>query len=358
MTDTFRKELTQPAELAHCPSRVMALDVRAWSIWLVILLAVALLNRNPFYQGLIAFWILITWPAGKSSTGFGLRGVAVFTAIALTFSTLFNALTVHTGETVLFSIPGELPLVSGNITLEAASYGASSGLTISLIILIVARFSMAVDYASLLRRVPAIFFELGLIVSIGFTLVPAMVRAWHDIRQSQALRGHQVSGVRDLPPLLVPLFVSGLERALSLAEAMEARGYARRGVRTIPTVVSLSMVMALLLALSLVLTNTFLGLEGPLFLGGLVLAGFLFWLAFRHLQQNSPRSSYRHGTWTWRENLTCLAILIFLGAFLLADGMLLSFSPYPRLDWPAFEPWLALATLGPAVPLLMSPAHD
>ena len=54
-------------------------------------------------------------------------------------------------------------------------------------------------------------------------LAAAGIRVEHDqrneklgyrIREAQAVRGHRVQGIRDWLPIVVPLLVSGLERAM------------------------------------------------------------------------------------------------------------------------------------------------
>ncbi len=330
------------------------LDVRAWAIWLAVLLLVAFMTRNPWYQALIGLWIVLTWPPVQPQ-GLSLKGVLWFGAIAVTFGMLFNALTVHVGETVILTIPGDIPLLSGHVTLEAAAFGASNGLTIALIVLIFARFSAAIDYGSILRFLPAALFEMGLIVSISFTLLPNMRRAWRDIQQTQALRGHRVRGLRDLPPLIVPLVVSGLERALVLAEAMEARGYARQHDRSAHILSRLLLNISLLGILALVVLNTFWDMERLLFIGGLAFSSGC--LIFGLRTGRHTRTHFRQGHWSWNESVVTAGIILILVAFLLAAPRDLNFSPYPRLEWPTFNPWLGIATIGVVLPGLLS-HHD
>ena len=70
-----------------------------------------------------------------------------------------------------------------------------------------------------------------LAVALATRLVPVLERDARDLRI--ALRGRQV----ELGPvrLLSPLLAGSLERGLSLAEAMEARGYGRPGRTRSPT---------------------------------------------------------------------------------------------------------------------------
>src|SRR5205823_6608529 len=63
-----------------------------------------------------------------------------------------------------------------------------------------------------------------LVVSIAFAFVPGMIRTVRDVRDAQRLRGER--GLRRLAPsLAVPVLGLSLERALLLAESMDARGY-------------------------------------------------------------------------------------------------------------------------------------
>ena len=72
---------------------------------------------------------------------------------------------------------------------------------------------------------PRAFYDLGVVVLIALTYVPQTMQQWQRIREAQAIRGHRWRGVRDWQPLVIPLFIGGLERAMALAEAMVARGY-------------------------------------------------------------------------------------------------------------------------------------
>jgi energy-coupling factor transport system permease protein len=303
-------------------------------------------------------WIVATWQSPKNATTlFGLKNIAQFGAFAIFFGTIFNALTVHVGQTVLGTIPGDVPILSGSITLEAVAFGASSGFTIMLLILIFSRFSIAIDYASILRLMPTALFEMGLMISISFTLIPNMRRAWRDIRQTQALRGHRIQGIRDLAPLVVPLVVNGLERALTLAEAMEARGYARRSNsldRQTKFLFGISLVGLLLL----VVANTFLSIDRLILVGALMGCGIGIWHGLRRLNASHTRSRFRQNHWTWHESLVTLSALGIVITFLIASPQMLNFSTYPRLEMPLFNPWLGIATIVAVIPALLSPNHD
>lgn len=82
-------------------------------------------------------------------------------------------------------------------------------------------------------RIPV--FELGLVLTITFRFIPLLRDEMERIELAQRSRGAQAinakgkggiaRNIRARIPLLVPLFISALERAYILAEAMESRGY-------------------------------------------------------------------------------------------------------------------------------------
>jgi energy-coupling factor transport system permease protein len=81
-----------------------------------------------------------------------------------------------------------------------------------------------------LRRIGFPAHETAMTLSISLRFIPILVDESIRIQKSQASRGAEWSGgsvqrIRNLLPLLVPLFVSGFHRANDLALAMDARCY-------------------------------------------------------------------------------------------------------------------------------------
>ena len=116
-------------------------------------------------------------------------------------------------------------MIGGPITLEALLYGLTGGLALVTLLLIFAVFNVAVDQARLLRMTPGFIYGAGIVAGIAVAFVPQMVASWQAIREAQQVRGHKVRGIRDVLPLVMPLLVTALERAMQLAESMEARGF-------------------------------------------------------------------------------------------------------------------------------------
>ena len=73
-----------------------------------------------------------------------------------------------------------------------------------------------------------------LAIALATRLVPTLERDAAGLVESLRGRGVEVTGVRGRARLLSPLLAGSLERALNLAEAMEARGYGRPGATRAP----------------------------------------------------------------------------------------------------------------------------
>lgn len=198
-----------------------------WLVWLVSAAYLALVNHQPLVSILLILAAgSVFGAAGKRST----LGQSWSTFLRLGLSVwmvamLFNLFSTHAGEMVLFTLPRSWPLIGGPITVEALLYGLGSGASLFATLLVFATFNLAVDQHRLLRWVPAGLYQAGLVVSIALAFVPQMMASLQDIREAQRIRGHRFKGVRDLVPMFVPLITTGLERSMTLAESIEARGF-------------------------------------------------------------------------------------------------------------------------------------
>lgn len=74
----------------------------------------------------------------------------------------------------------------------------------------------------------------ALAVALATRLVPSLERDAAGLAESIRGRGVQLEGVRGYATLLSPLVAGSLERASSLAESMEARGFGRHGATRAP----------------------------------------------------------------------------------------------------------------------------
>lgn len=206
----------------------------AWVAWVTMVMAVALTTTNPYYLGIVLLAvILVAVLAPKTAVAItGLRALAIFGAMLFAISLGIATINGNAGSHVLFTMPGpDVPdwlgglRLGGPVTAEGLVAAAVRGLAILCVFLAFATFNGAVSPHRVLRTAPAALFHAGLVVTVGLTLLPATIEDLHRLREMRALRGAP-AGLRDLPALVVPAVLGGLERAMRLAEAMEARGYA------------------------------------------------------------------------------------------------------------------------------------
>jgi energy-coupling factor transport system permease protein len=342
-----------------------------WLLWLLAALLPAMLTRNPLYLIILLLAVAVDYNTiGRLSAVAGSWRLFLKAGLFLAaFSILFNTLTVHYGETVLFTLPrftltfGRVTFLDlgGNITLEALTYGLANGLSLIAILLIFATFNVLVDHHQLLRSIPAFMYQTAMIASIAIAFVPQMVSSLRDIREAQAIRGHRFRGVRDLLPLFIPLLTTGLERAIQLAESMEARGFGsnvgsgsrkRELAHRVLIVLSLFGLLAGAFWYSYYRANRGVGAVIVL-VSILALAGNLIAMGRR-----VERSRYHRELWRRRDSIVSAASIISIAtiaSFWLVDGGALLFYPYPSFSLPSFNLIIGLALLTTIIPVLVAP---
>ncbi len=335
----------------------VSIHALAWLAWLAATMVILTITRNPIYLGLVLGWIGMTHAAVRyrladqaapliiSPLRFGLFVVVV--------SALFNGLTVHVGATVLFTLPAAIPFFGGPVTWEALIYGALNGAAIAGLFAAFAVINRVVPVHSLIRVIPRAYYSVAVVASIAITYVPTTRRQFQQIREAQAIRGHRMRGVRSWLPLALPLLTGGLERALQLAEAMMARGFAGgepqgqdAGTRAVMLLGLLALVTGWLLRL--VWQQAIVG--ALLMAGGVALMlGGLWVVGRRH-----PHTVYRPEPWTLTSWLVVIGALLAIAPFVIPlpalDRTSIFYYPYPRLTAPEFNLWLGLATWGLLVP--------
>jgi len=309
----------------------------AWLAWLLAAAVLVVQVRNPLYLLILLLGIAVVRAFCTVNRAVLPFSVARLGGWIILLATLFHLLTAHLGRTVLFTLPASWWLIGGPLTLESAVAGAINGLALLALLLLFLTFQSAVPLHELSRLTPAALRDVGVVVLIALTYMPQMARHWQQIREAQAIRGHQVRTWRDWRPIAIPLLVGGLERSVNLAEAMVARGYGSTADDRQPTAIRLLLLMSLLSIL-----------------GGWVLAGWWPWLGwslvafgvlligvvYRALGRLTPQTVYRPRRWTvWDGLLIGTAGLLLLPLVLerLWGWAQLYYTPYPTIQLPPFE---------------------
>ncbi len=340
------------------------IHVLAWIAWLAAVAVAISPTRNPLHLALVLLCIALVESATNArrraeaeTAAHTLSRAALLRAAALLplLSALLNMLNVRAGATVLFRLPGWLPLIGGPLTLEAAIFGALNGLALAGLLVAFASAQRALPVGELVRLIPRAFDTAGVVATIAITFVPVTLRQARLIRDAQAIRGHQLRGLRDWLPLLMPLLIGGLERAMNLAEAMTARGFAAApyGPRESRARMAIVAGLVALLAgwvLDLAWGQATAGRTAMLGGGGLLIGAL--WLA----GGRSPRTRYRVQRWSARDTAIVIGAAVVIAAYLVPlpgiDRAASGYYPYPRLSLPPFDPALGFATLGLAWPAL------
>lgn len=328
----------------------------AWITWLVSATILISRTRNPLYLTLIFFVIYIL--AVRLNRVMDNQRPILIIRLAVSFilfSAILNALFAHYGSTILFHIPDAFPIIGGVITLEGFIFGAINGLVLACIFGAFSVVSMALPTRSIIRLLPRAYYPAAVVLSIAMTFLPSTLRQFNQIREAQAVRGHRMRGIKDWLPLVMPLLIGGLERAFNLSESMTARGFSSR-LEVRPTayrqVIALISLAALLGGWLLRLQGEFRTAGAILIFAGGALIGWLIWRSGRA----SPATTYRRERWFATDSLIVLCASLTWVAYLFPTSASstnpFSFSPYPILALPEFNPWIGLSILGLLGPLV------
>ncbi len=347
-----------------------------WLVWAVCVAATIQLAPSPLYVTLvIAVTALVVEAHRIDSTLARAFPLLVVTGVCFAgLRVVLTALTTHTSGsavTTLFTLPeGTLPrivggfTVGGSIEASVVATAAAEGLAIIGILAAFGAFNAVASHHELLGAAPRAFHEPGLIVTVALAFVPSTLVAVSAVREADRARsGGRVVRRGRLVRLAVPILESGMERAVNLAESMDARGFARlpatpsdrvAGWLGLGSLLSLGATFVALVGRASMLAAT-LGLAA---IGGLVAAIVLASSGARPTRYR-PRRLQRLD---WMTGATALAAPIGLAVIGTVGGSTLRWSPDP-VTFPRFSLWPALCIALLAVPaslkrLAIAPGSD
>lgn len=342
------------------------LDPRAWLIWAIAAFTPPLLSRNPVVLLMVLVAVLgvrAAWSPHVAQT-LAWSGIVRLAVTFALIGMLFNVLTVHIGDQVFARLPTSWPIIGGPFTVNALVYGLLTGLALLTLVLIGTTLGMVLDWPALLRLLPPRLTPVAVAGSVAWAFLPQTAIALREIREARSARGYRGTGPAAFVSLLVPLLSGGLERALMLAEAMEARGFgATRG--HVPT---REPWRGWLLALGL--TAAIFG--GYLFAAGnsvvawscLATGAVCFAVASRGSATHPRPTRFRTSDWGQRETAiatgAAVAMIVTAVTFRVNPG-LFAYDPYPSLTLPAVSlPLVAAlgALLIPAFAVPAGPRHE
>ncbi|MGV1036551.1 MAG: CbiQ family ECF transporter T component [Candidatus Nanopelagicales bacterium] len=342
----------------------------AWWVWALGLATAASRTTNPLLLGLILAVVGVVVAARKPDAPWA-RSFVVFlklglfvVALRLVFQVVLGT---PLGDHVLFSLP-VVPLptwlaalrLGGDITLESIIFAACDGLRLAVLLACVGAANSLASPSRLLKAMPAAMYEVGVAVVVAMTFAPQLVTDLGRVRQARRLRGRPDRGLRGAAGSAMPVFEGALDRAATLAAAMDARGYGRTGylplaVRRLTAGLVIGGLIGVCIGLFGLLNSTAAPLLGaPMLIAGLAAAVVGLWLGGRR----SIRTRYRPDPWKLPETLVALcgiaaAIGMFVAGSINPASITISVTP---LLWPALPLAALIGILISAVPAILAPA--
>lgn len=210
-----------------------------WLMWALAATATLQIAPSPVYVALVIAIATLVVSTFGLDTPYA-RAYPILVGLAIVFALLrvaLTALTTHGGPDVLFTLPSVgMPNWLGGFTVGNTIEGpilaqaAYEGFVIVGVIAVFAAFNAVASHHELVQSLPRAFHELGLIVAVGVAFVPTTITAIQDVREADKARtgGRPIRRGR-LIRQIVPVLENGLERAVTLAESMDSRGFARGG---------------------------------------------------------------------------------------------------------------------------------
>jgi hypothetical protein len=239
-------------------------------------------------------------------------------------------------------------------------YGVLSGLALVLLVTVWSTIAQHIDWSDVVRLTPPSFSGITIAGSIAFTLVPKTIEAFIDIREAQALRGFRARGPRDIVPFVTPLLTSGLERAVTLSEALESRGY---GGPARPATTSTARMLGAVALLTTLAAGAFLVSTGRAAYGvGALLVALAVAVALARARSSTDAwrpTRYRDVTID-RLSRMMIGVSAAASAGIIAvnawQPRAMQYEPYPAIDWPAVNLPLIAVIGALMLPALIAPA--
>ncbi|HEV7584460.1 MAG TPA: energy-coupling factor transporter transmembrane component T [Solirubrobacteraceae bacterium] len=207
------------------PSPLHAARAGVGALWAAALSLATLLLDHPL--ALLALLGAVLAAGAGAGVGRVLARSMRIAAIVWLPIVLVNVLVSRQGLTV-FARLGDLgPFGQGNLTVEAAVFGAVIALKVMLLILITTLASLAVDPDETLRIVRRLSFRSALTASLATRMIPVLAADTQRLAEAQRTRPlGSPRGARGRLALLRAVVGGSLDRAMDVAATLEVRGFA------------------------------------------------------------------------------------------------------------------------------------
>lgn len=332
----------------------------AWWLWALSLAVAATRTTSPLLLGLIiavcAVVVAARRPAAVWAGTFSVfvRMAALVVVIRVVFAVLFGT---RIGTRTIVDLPGwSLPewmagvRLGGPVTVELIIFAAIQGAQLATLLICVGAANSLASPTRLLKSLPAGAYHVGVAAVVALALAPRIIINVRRIMAARRLRGLPSSGLRAATSSAMPVFEASLDDAISLAAAMDTRGYGRAATATVAAkrtqaTLILAGVIGIGVGLYAVLDANGLGLA--LLATGVVLAVLGLYLSGRTV----ARTRYRPDPWLTPEWLTSLSGIVAATAVLMFAPSYLNLP----LVWPTLPLAAATGVVFALLPAVVTP---
>jgi energy-coupling factor transport system permease protein len=342
------------------------LHAGTWWLWALGLGAAATRTTNPLLLGLIITAAILVVaarrPAADWAGGFGAYLIVALAVIVI--RVLFRvALGGGYGTHLLVTLPHlVLPIWAGGIslggpvTVETILAALYDGMRLAAIVVCVGSANTLADPRRLLRSLPRALYDVGNAAAVALSLAPQLVESFVRIRRAEKLRGRPSRrSVRR--SLIAPVIEDAMQRSLSMAAAMDSRGYGRHpdastGAPSAPV----TLLAAAGLCLGMFgLMGSALGVGTSLSI--LTLSAALGAVAMMRSGRTVKRTIYRPSMWRSEEWLVAgsgvtAAVAVWSSGLIAPTAMA---PPLIPLSWPALPLGALLGIALGALPAWLTP---
>ncbi len=206
------------------------MNARALLLWVGAVLLLSLGSEDPIYR-VLTLAAAAAVLARHRRPGTSLLPVIRWVGVVCLLAVVFNLLLSHTGQDVLVTLPGWLPALGGQLTIEGAVYGGDIALGLGACLLAASTLGLVVEPQQLIDALPRALHRTGAALGATTSLLPRLRTSFLAVREAQTMRGWRPHGLRSVTAVAVPSVLTAIEGSVLLAEAMEARGFGT-GART------------------------------------------------------------------------------------------------------------------------------